>query len=169
VRFGSDHSANLIVGETAMTAWSRERSRALVSVASDDNIGRAYVALAEATPASGVAGSSAAGEFPKFTATRALASSLTPHVMVKFSGSDDSPPVRRWSDLLVCEHLALQALREIGKLGVARSRVIKHAGRTFLESERFDRHGDFGRSPVVTLGSINAALIGNPETGWLAG
>jgi hypothetical protein len=167
VQFGSDQSGNLIVGETAMKAWSRDRSRGLVNMISEDNIAKAFVTLAEAALGSGGAGSSAGGEFPKFTAARALNGSLTPHVIVKFSGSDDSPAVRRWSDLLVCEHLALQALSEIGKLSVARSRVIKHAGRTFLESERFDRHGDFGRSPVVTLGSVNAALIGSPETGWL--
>ena len=166
MQFGSDQSGNLIVGEPAMQAWSRERARSLVNVIPAAQIGQAYFQRAEAALGSGLVGSSAGGEFPKFTAARALDGALTPHVIVKFSGSDDSLSVRRWSDLLVCEHLALQALQEAGGLSVARSRVLTHAGRTFLESERFDRHGDFGRSPVVTLGSVNAALIGSPETSW---
>lgn len=57
----------------------------------------------------GVAGSSAAGEFPKFTAMRMLEGSPV-SMIVKFFGADASAAVRRWSDLLVCEHLALETL-----------------------------------------------------------
>lgn len=167
MQYGSDPSGNLVVGEQAMQSWSRERTRGLAGVIPAGQVGPAYVRLAEAALGHGVAGSSAGGEFPKFTAARELEGAPTPHVIVKFSGSDDSPAVRRWSDLLVCEHLSLQALQEAGgDISVARSRVLQHGGRTFLESERFDRHGDFGRSPVVTLSSVEGVLIGSGETQW---
>jgi serine/threonine protein kinase HipA of HipAB toxin-antitoxin module len=112
-----------------------------------------------------VAGSSAGGEFPKFTVGRRWKSGAG-HAIVKFSGADDSPAVRRWSDLLVCEHLALEALRELLGLAAAQSAIYHFAGRIFLEVRRFDRHGLFGRSPVCTLGSINAALLGQRVTAW---
>lgn len=164
-QYGSDQSGNLVVGQQAIQAWSRERSRPL-EVIEGAEIGPAYLRLAEAAVGRGGGGSSAAGEFPKFTAARELDGAATPHVIVKFSGADDSATVRRWSDLLVCEHLALEALGREGGLQVARSRVLQHGGRTFLESERFDRHGEFGRSPVVTLSSVDAALLGSRETQW---
>lgn len=57
----------------------------------------------------GDAGSSAGGEFPKFTSFREHEGQRA-HVIVKFSGNDHTPGVQRWSDLLVCEHLALGAV-----------------------------------------------------------
>ncbi len=44
--------------------------------------------------------------------------------------------------------------------------VVPHAGRTFLEVERFDRHGAHGRSAVVSLETIDAALLGSSSTHW---
>lgn len=93
---------------------------------------------------------------------------MTPHVIVKFSGADGSAAVRRWSDLLVCEHLALRALQALPDLAVACSRIVQHAGRTFMESERFDRHGMWGRSPLVSLGTLDQALIGSGSHDWPA-
>jgi hypothetical protein len=165
-QFGSDAPGNLVVGEQAMQAWSSARTRGRADPVAARRVGLHYVRSAEAAVGEGVAGSSAGGEFPKFTAVRELRGALTPHVIVKFSGADSSPAVRRWSDLLICEHLALAALEESVGLAVARSRVVQHGGRTFLESERFDRHGDFGRSPIVTLGAIEGALIGSGENQW---
>lgn len=121
---------------------------------------------------------SAAGEFPKFTAMRMLEGNPV-SVIVKFSGADASAAVRRWSDLLVCEHLALETLS--AELGVrtARSAIYHHAGRTFLEVVRFDRRGAHGRLPMCALSSLNAALLGKvgygrsavrpDETGWTHG
>jgi serine/threonine protein kinase HipA of HipAB toxin-antitoxin module len=114
----------------------------------------------------GVAGSSAAGEFPKFAAARSLPGRPTPHVLVKFSAADDSTTVRRWADLLVCEHLALEAIRSIPGVDSAHSRILCHGGRTFLEVERFDRHGQHGRSPLCSLKVLNAALLGDASTEW---
>lgn len=48
----------------------------------------------------------------------------------------------------------------------ARSRIVIHAGRTFLEVERFDRHGLFGRSRLNSLATLNAALVGDGSTDW---
>lgn len=48
----------------------------------------------------------------------------------------------------------------------AQSSIVQQAGRTFLEVRRFDRHGEFGRSGVCTLASLNAALIGLGPGGW---
>ncbi|MFN0184050.1 MAG: HipA domain-containing protein [Aquabacterium sp.] len=113
-----------------------------------------------------MAGSNAAGEFPKFTDRRALGGALSPEVIVKFSGADDSAAVRRWADLLICEHLDLLALACEPGLPVARSRVLRHAGRTFFESERFDRHGDRGRNPVVSLATLDAEALGLGHSHW---
>ena len=49
----------------------------------------------------------------------------------------------------------------------ARSRIVQHAGRTFLELERFDRHGQFGRSALLSLATAAAALLGDGSTDWL--
>jgi hypothetical protein len=121
--------------------------------------------LAAAALAQGIVGSSAGGEFPKFTASRILGGTKV-DVIVKFSGADDSAAVRRWSDLLVCEHLALETVGRKLRVPAAQSAIHRHAGRTFLEVVRFDRHGAFGRSAVCTLGSLNAALAGPAAVAW---
>ncbi|WP_407702950.1 HipA domain-containing protein [Thiorhodovibrio frisius] len=97
---------------------------------------------------------------------RALTGSATPHVLVKFSGADASPTVTRWADLLVCEHLALECARTLPGIASARSRILIQAGRTFLEVERFDRHDRLGRSPLCSLDTLNAALLGKTPGDW---
>ena len=162
---GSDVSGNLILGNPAYEQWQRSKVEPHEPLKSRA-LGRAYARLAEQAVASGVPGSSAAGEFPKFSAMRELAGSTTPHVLVKFSGADDSPAVRRWSDLLACEHLALQCATTMPGIDAARSRIVIHGGRTFLEVERFDRHGLFGRSRLNSLTTLNTALFGDSSTDW---
>ena len=164
-RTGSDVSGNLILGNPAYEHWQGGKLTPPEPLKAR-SLGRAYAGLAEQAVAAGVAGSSAAGEFPKFPALRELAGSDTPHVMVKFSGADNSPTVRRWADLLVCEHLALEAAASLPGVQSARSRVVTHVGRTFLEVERFDRHGLFGRSRLVCLATLDAALLGDGSTDW---
>lgn len=164
-RAGTDLPGNLIVGDVALDQWRALRAQGL-SLLPARQLGERYVQLAEQAIASGFAGSSAAGEFPKFTAQRELAGARTPHVIVKFSGADQSPAVQRWSDLLVCEHLALQALSVLEGITVAASRIVQHAGRTFLESERFDRYGHWGRSAVVSLSTLDTTFIGARQPDW---
>lgn len=163
---GADTPGNLVVGERAMQLWLRERSR--VEVISERQIKRAYPERAASSLQRAGAGSSAGGEFPKFTAVRSLHGASTPHVIVKFSGEDTSSAARRWADLLVCEHLAGGAIAAVKGHSAARSRIIEAGGRTFLESERFDRRGDHGRSAVVTLSAIEGALIGAGPGSWPA-
>ncbi len=169
-RIGSDVSGNLIVGNAAFERWQASMVASppgrAGKAASKPAIGRAYARLAEQAVAAGVPGSSAAGEFPKFPALRELAGSDTPHVLVKFSGADGARAVQRWSDLLVCEHLALECTAALPGVASARSRIVASNGRTFLEVERFDRHGESGRSPLVSLGTLDAALIGDGSSDW---
>ncbi|RYF78958.1 MAG: phosphatidylinositol kinase [Comamonadaceae bacterium] len=158
---GSDLSGDLIVGDVACELWLAERAGKTPGAEPmpEDGLIAHYVAQADQAVASGVAGSSAAGEFPKFTARRALAGAATPHVIVKFSGREESATVRRWADLLVCEHLALAHAATLPGLRAAKSRVLRGGGRTFLEVERFDRHGEAGRSPMAALDVIAAAFF----------
>ena len=163
---GADLSGQLILGNPAFERWQAGKLAPPAPIAEVD-LPAAYAALAEQAVAQGVPGSSAAGEFPKLPALRELPGAATPHVLVKFSGADGSPAVQRWADLLVCEHLALQAAATLPGVRSAASRIVQHAGgRTFLEVERFDRHGAFGRSGLVSLGSLDAALIGDGSADW---
>ena len=165
---GSDLSGDLIVGEAACEQWLAERAGRLPGAepVSDSALPAHYAVQADAAVASGVPGASAAGEFPKFTARRLLASAATPHVIVKFSGREDSATVCRWADLLACEHLALQHAATLPGLRAARSRLLHADGRTFLEVERFDRHGEAGRSPLAALDVIDAAFVGSVSADW---
>jgi hypothetical protein len=87
-------------------------------------------------------------------------------VIVKFSGADASAAVRRWADLLVCEHLALEMLpTELG-IAAARSAIRQCAGRNFLEVVRFDRNDAHGRQPLCSLTSINTALLSKSGVSW---
>lgn len=162
---GFDASGNLIIGDTALQIWLDAKAEP-PSLLTPQALARAYVRLAATVTQHGVAGSSAGGEFPKFTTLRDLRDAQTSHVIVKFSAADDSNTVQRWSDLLVCEHLALQAIGTISGVKSARSRVIQAQGRTFLEVERFDRHGLFGRSPLCSLDTIEAAILTQTSTDW---
>jgi hypothetical protein len=162
---GSDATGNLIVGDVALQRWLQAKAEPLTLI-SEAQTEQAYAQKADQASALGAVVSSAAGEFPKFTALRALGGSLTPHVIVKFSGAEPSGAVQRWADLLVCEHIALQTLQISQGVASARSRLLRAGGRTLLEVERFDRHGDFGRSPLCSLETLDAALLGKSSTDW---
>lgn len=162
---GFDVTGNLILGDYAYEQWALQVAQPSMPC-KQDHLESHYVAQAELAVAHGVAGSGAGGEFPKFTAMRELLGAKTPHVIVKFSGADGGAAVQRWSDLLVCEHLALHTLGHLTEIKVAATRVLQSHGRTFMESERFDRQEMFGRSALCSLSSINAAMIGLAENDW---
>ncbi len=162
---GSDGPGDMVIGEQAFTRWQAQRL-APADLLASAALGPAYAALAAQAVAAGVAGSSAAGEFPKFPALRERAGAYTPHVLVKFSGAGGSAAEQRWGDLLVCEHLALQALAGLPGVAAARSAIVQHAGRTFLEVERFDRHGLWGRSPLVSLATLDGTFLGQGSGDW---
>lgn len=164
---GSDTPGNYVLGEPALRQWLAHSQQNALPLESSQVV-PAYLLKAEEAMTDGTAGSSAGGEFPKFTAFREVAGKPT-HVIVKFSGSDEAPGTVRWSDLLVCEHLALCAVAEHLGLEAAVSRIHRAGGRTFLEVERFDRHGRLGRSPVCSWSALNAALFGFAGKPWPEG
>ena len=125
---------------------------------------REYPALAAEAIGGVTPGSSAGGEQPKFGALVGDGSTAA-HVLVKFSPSEFSASARRWCDLIVCEHLALRAVRSLELPAVA-SDILEGGSRVFLETVRFDRIGLRGRRPVVSLAAMNAEYVGlAPSTG----
>jgi len=164
-RRGEDCSGHLIVGEASLRRHQQQRLQAAEPLA-DAELLPAYVAAAAQAASLGLAGSSVGGEFPKFTARRALAGADTTEVIVKFSGVTDAPATKRWADLLVCEHLALQRVPALGPVRAAATRLVQAGGRSFLESERFDRTGAWGRRPLVSLRALNGHLLGLSSQDW---
>jgi hypothetical protein len=164
---GADQPGNIIIGDAAYELFL-EQARTLESrLLADADLSEEYPRHANNAIAGSAGGSSAAGEFPKFTAVRRIGEHPQ-HVIVKFSGGGNSAAEQRLGDLLVAEHLALECLRDTAHVPAATSRVFQYAGRTFLEVDRFDRHGLTGRSEACTLSCISAALIGSGETRWPA-
>lgn len=164
---GHDMPGNYIVGESAMRSWLAVRQQSVVPLAAGQ-VAMAYPSLAQEALQHGMAGSWAGGEFAKFTALRDVAGQAC-HVLVKFSGSDDAQGSVRWSDLLVCEHLALNTVAVYLGLHSADSQIYQFGGRTFLEVQRFDRHGVHGRSAVCSWQALNAALCGLAGKPWPQG
>ena len=162
---GSDLPGDLILGEEAYRRFLLEKSTPSRHAITPAQIAQHYPQRAAEALTAGHAGSSAAGEFPKFLASR-LIDGQPVEMLVKFSGAEKSAAVQRWSDLLVCEHLALQTVQARLGITAAHSEIHQAAGRTFLEVIRFDRHGAFGRSGVCSLQSINGGLLGMASTAW---
>lgn len=151
---GQDLPGNLIVGDHAFASYMRSPEPQRVAP-------EGYAALADLAMRGALPGSSAGGEQPKFCIVRDDGHP----VLVKFSPAGDSPPARRWADLLVCEHLALSVLGE-GGIPAARTRLFEGGGRVLLEVERFDRtpHGRIG---MVSLLAFDAEHIGQMDN-WAA-
>lgn len=164
---GVDEPGNYIIGETAYRRFLAATQQG-VHFLDDGETPASYLASADQAMRLGVAGSSAGGEFPKFTARRMIDGVQT-HVIVKFSGADASPGVQRWADLLVCEHLAAGAIADCLHIDASTSQIYQAGGRTFLEVRRFDRHGAFGRSPVCSWSALNAAMFGLSGKPWTVG
>ncbi|MGH8324806.1 MAG: type II toxin-antitoxin system HipA family toxin YjjJ, partial [Steroidobacteraceae bacterium] len=164
---GADHSGNFIVGEGAYRLWLDQLQQTPECLDGGQML-HAYIERAQRAMQYGFAGSSAAGEFPKFTALRNLNGAPT-HVLVKFSGSDQSAGTQRWSDLLVCEHLATQIIATVQGLSSAQTSVLQAGNRTFLEAVRFDRHGTHGRSALCSWAAFNYAWFGLAGRPWTEG
>ncbi len=165
--YGFDGSGNYIVGESALRLWLDDVSKRHDPIRSNE-VAASYESLASAAINGDLVGSSAVGEFPKFTALRERDGNAI-HVIVKFSGSDHSESSTRWADLLVCEALAADSIRQLLGLEAARSTIHQTATRTFLEVERFDRHGAHGRSALCSWAAINHDWIGSKPNDWING
>lgn len=164
-RLGSDLPGDLILGEEAYRTELRAAEDRSGSLLRESERHLHYPRLAEEAMALGDPDSSAGGEFPKFTA-RIQDQDVSRSVIVKFSGNDDSPAVRRWADLLISEHLALEIIRDRLEVPAATTQLLGAGGRQFLEIQRFDRTGLQGRRPICTLASLDPALIGLGRGHW---
>lgn len=165
-RRGSDVTGNLLLGNASYDTWIRNKVQDLAPLPDDATLPAAYAQLAERAVAAGGGGFSAAGEFPKFAAVRERAGAATPHVLVKFSGAAGGAAEQRWGDLLVCEHLALECARQLDGISAARTRVLMHGGRVFIEVERFDRVGLHGRISLCAMDAIHPSFLGDRENAW---
>lgn len=163
--YGHDQGGDLILGDRAYQQHLDDRSHLDSQLIHTSEVPKAYPEQAMLALSQGIVGSSAGGEFPKFTTMRDIDGTPVA-VIVKFSGTDNSASVRRWSDLLVAEHLALATLSSELSVSAAVSDVYQHGGRTFLEVRRFDRCGAHGRRPLCSLASVNHALLGKAGASW---
>ncbi|MBI5919865.1 MAG: type II toxin-antitoxin system HipA family toxin YjjJ [Nitrosomonadales bacterium] len=144
---GDDLPGNFKFGEQARL---RVRRKPVVTTEKD------YPALADSVMSGVIPGSSAGGEQPKFTT---FCGARSAHVIVKFSPQGDSDVARRWRDILITEYHATEALHG-EDIPAAETRLIEVDGRLFLESQRFDRAGEFGRMPMLSLQCIDAEFTG---------
>jgi hypothetical protein len=158
---GHDAVGNVLVGELA-----REQFLALLppEPVPRRQRGAVFAQRAAQALAGDVPGSSAGGEQPKFIAVADTARGPA-HVLVKFSLPEANALTTRWRDLLLAEHLALQVLHD-GGVAAARSELVEHAGQRFLQLERFDRIGTFGRRALHSLGSLDDEFTGDRGAPW---
>jgi HipA-like C-terminal domain len=161
-RRGEDAVGNLIIGAESHARWisSLQRSTAVLQ----SNRLNQYGTFATEAVSGRAAGSSAAGEQPKFTTAVRTGKSSTRHVLVKFSGLLSTAAGARWSDLLIAEHLAGVVLREHGHAS-AHTEYMNDGRRAYLEVERFDRVGARGRVGLVSLGALDDEFVGE-RRGW---
>jgi len=122
-----------------------------------------YPALAEQAMSDDVGMSSAGGEQPKFIT---YCTEQKAHVMVKFSPKGNGEVAKRWRDILISEFHANKVLNTDATMA-ATTRLIEEGGRLFLESIRFDRISENGRSSMISLKSIDAEFIGAGEN-WVS-
>jgi hypothetical protein len=160
-RHGDDCMGDLVVGDESMERYLNATRDQLPPVRSVEE----YPLLARQAMDGDPAGSSAGGEQPKFTTLIARDGALS-HVLVKFSTDIATLEGRRWADLLVCEHLALEIIRAAG-FPAAHSRLHMTNERAFLEVMRFDRVGRFGRAPMNSLGVVDDEFFGRRDN-WIA-
>ena len=153
VAHGDDVVGNLLLGDPARARFLESPPPVAVEP------GSAYAALADAAERGDLPGSSAGGEQPKFTAFTGR------HVLVKFTSSDVHPVSRRWRDLLAAEHVAAEVLRN-AEIPASVSRLLDMDGRRFLEVERFDRVGLYGRRALHSLSALEAEFVGDATLAW---
>jgi len=149
---GDDLPGNFKFGEQAHLRVRRKP----VAVTTED-----YPELAEDVMNGIIPESSAGGEQPKFTA---FCGDRSAHVIVKFSPKGDEPIARRWRDILITEFHATEALHA-QNFPAAETKLIEKGDRLFLESRRFDRSGECGRMPMISLQYIDAEFAGE-GAGW---
>jgi predicted nucleic acid-binding protein len=161
-RRGEDCIGDLLLGDESLQRFLKGTEAPTTDTKKRD---RDYPAMADAAIAGSAPGSSAGGEHPKFTACVRQARAGR-HVLVKFSPGGTDRVAQRWSDLLTSEYLATQVLYGAG-LTPTTTELLMARGRTFLEAERFDRHGARGRSGLVSLAALANQYLGTRDN-WIA-
>ena len=145
-RRGEDMPGNLVLGRESFDRFQR--------LTFNNHTADDFAELAAAALAGEHVGSSAGGERPKFTAFID-----GQHRMVKFA-TDETDNARRWQDLLVLEHIALETLRDAG-IGAAETELTDVNGLRCLIIDRFDRIGIRGRYAVMTLAAASERVDGS--------
>ncbi|MDF1526165.1 MAG: type II toxin-antitoxin system HipA family toxin YjjJ [bacterium] len=161
---GEDLMGNIIVGQESLGRYLEMTRQPCEAINANERL-ETYPRLVESALKGDPPGSSAAGEQPKFAALIRNNGELR-HVLVKFSSLIATPVGRRWADLIVCEHLALNLISERG-IDSAPSQLLETEDRYLLEVTRFDRQGRFGRLPMLSLFSIDAEFFGHLDN-WIA-
>lgn len=162
--YGEEMSGDLLPGAASYQRWlSRDADNPLALASKTVE----YVTLSARALAGELIGSSAGGEQPKFTAYSELEEGRCAHVLVKFSAVPENSIALRWSDLLIAESLALQVVAQAG-LSAAPAKVLFGDNRQcFLEIERFDRIGAYGRVAMVSLEALDAEFSGSGVVNWV--
>jgi HipA-like C-terminal domain len=148
---GGDLPGNILIGDVALDHFLN--AGAIDQVSESD-----YPGLAIAAANGEIPGSSAGGEQPKFTAFNGR------HCIVKFTVGN-TEIARRWQDLLRCEHIAMETLRESG-LQTSHTRIVDIGEQRFLEIERFDRVGERGRIAAISLEAFDLEFLGIGNGNW---
>lgn len=166
-RRSENAAGNLILGNESYARYVLDRPRRRESLIAQARRAELYPVMARQVMQGDPPGSSAGGEQPKFTAMiERSANGPVDHVMVKFSPPAGTPGGRRWGDLLVCEHLALDVLARSG-IAAATTSILESGERVFLEVVRIDRVGLEGRRPMATFGAFDGEL-GMLDQRWTA-
>jgi len=151
---GDDLPGNLKIGRMALDRVRRppQKSRR------ED-----YPELADKAVEGEVHGSSAGGEQAKFAT---YSREREAHVIVKFSPKGGGELATRWRDILVTEYIASEVLHEFD-IPAAELEIYEIQDRLFLESVRFDRTGEYGRLPLISMQAIDNefSCVGS---GWLS-
>jgi HipA-like C-terminal domain len=162
-RRGENCMGNLVIGQESLERYFRS-AREVMPPIHQEELSVAYPRMALDAMDGQPAGSSAGGEQPKFT-TLVERDGEPRNVLVKFSPPVATEEGRRWADLLICEHHALQIIQGMG-ISAAQSCLVEAGGRVFLEVVRFDRTGLLGRKPIISLRAIDNEFYGFQDN-WI--
>lgn len=150
---GDDLPGNLQIGVLALDRLKRPPQR----TRRDD-----YLELADRVVRGKVHGSSAGGEQPKFAI---FSKERNGHVIVKFSPEGGQESAGRWRDVLVTECIASEVLQYYD-FPAAELKVFDTKERLFVEALRFDRSGEYGRFPCISMRAVDNEFSG-VGSGWV--
>lgn len=161
---GEDCMGDLLLGNESLQRFLEKQRSPLDTAVDASSRSRHYDELADLALEGETAGSSAAGEHPKFTTTLRDGNGIR-KVLVKFSPGGTDRVARRWADLIICEHLATHALHRAG-LSSHPTELLFEGDRVFIEANRFDRTGAHGRLGLISLAALSNEYLGRRDN-WI--